>query len=169
MNDLGGAVIEHLTQQVESARRLLELTLKQGAAVRARDVDGVVRRLSDTKLELGRRERLELERSALLARAGDALGAPAERVRLEDITTLLSPTDADRARSLSAELRGVLGDVQRETQVNRSLMRQELSFLDHLLKLAGHPAEPGYRPSGRQPLTTAGPAPVTRRMLDLEA
>jgi flagellar FlgN protein len=168
---LGPAVIDHMTAQIASARRLLDLTVRQSAAIRARNVDTVVRRLSDTRVEMGHRERLELERSALLERAGSALGVPAEQVRLEDIATLLPRREADQALSLSAELRGLLAEVQRETQQNRALMRQELSFLDHLLKLAGHHTEPGYRPTGKQPLAPppARRSPTGRRMLDLEA
>lgn len=164
-------VLEHLGAQIESAKRLLDLTVKQGAAIRMRDVDGVVRRLQDLKVEGGRRERLELERSLLLDRAGSALGKPAEQVKLDDIATLLQPGEAAEAKARSTELRALLGEVQRETQLNRSLMRQELSFLDHLLKLAGHPSEPGYRPTGEQPLTgTSAPrTPISKRMLDLQA
>jgi FlgN protein len=164
-------VREHLDEQIASARRLLELTVRQGEAIRARDVDAVTRRLHDIKVEGGRRERLELDRTLLLERAGALLGKPAAQVRLEDIASGLAPAEAGQARARSEELRRVLGEVQRETQVNRALMRQELSFLDHLLRLAGHPAEPGYRRSGEQPLTgtPVSPVPVPRRMLDLQA
>ena len=165
------AVVAHLDAQIASARRLLELTIQQGAAIRARDVDGVVRRLQDIKIEGGRRERLESERATLLERAGAALGKPANQVALADIATLLPAHEAQQAQARSGELRGVLAELQRETQLNRALMRQELAFLDHLLKLAGHPSEPGYRPNGEQPLTAqpTSPSPIARRMLDLQA
>jgi hypothetical protein len=168
---LGKGVLDHLGAQIASARRLLELTIQQGAAIRGRDVDRVVRKLQDIKVEGGRRERLEIERSVLLARAGAALGKPADDVKLDDIATLLAPEEAQEAQARSSELRALLGELQRETQLNRALMRQELSFLDHLLKLAGHPSEPGYRPTGEQPLTgtNAPRTPISNRMLDLQA
>ena len=168
---LGRELVTHLRAQIESSRRLLELTVQQGAAIRLRDVDGVVRRLQDLRVETGGRERLEVERSILLERAGGALTMHATDVTLEHIATLLDPSEAQEARSLSTELKALLAELQRETQLNRALMRQELSFLDHLLKLAGHPSEPGYRPTGEQRLTgpTAVRAPITRGTLDMQA
>jgi hypothetical protein len=43
-------------------------------------------------------------------------------------------------------------------------MRQELSFLDHLMRVVGQEAEAGYTPSGQGP---AVPSP--HRVLDLQA
>jgi hypothetical protein len=169
---LGPAVIAHMEEQIASARRMLELTLRQAQAIRARDVDAVVRKVSDLNVEIGRRERLEHDRSALLDQAGAMLGKPGTQVVLEDIAKIIDPGAAERARELSVELRGLLGELQRETQMNRSLMRQELTFLDHLLRLAGHPAEPGYSATGEQSLASrpvAPRSPAARRVLDMEA
>src|SRR5262245_56571356 len=115
-----------MNEQIVSARTLLDQTLKQGAAIRARDVDTVVRRLNEINIEMTRRQTLELQRSALLEHAGAALGKPAGQVRLEDMTPLMTAAEGEQARALSAQLRGLLAEVQRETQMNRSLMRQEL-------------------------------------------
>jgi FlgN protein len=168
---LGPALIAHMEEQIASARRMLELTLRQAQAIRARDVDAVVRKVSDLNVEMGRRERLEHDRSALLDQAGAMLGKPGTQVVLEDIAKIVDPGAAAHARELSTELRGLLGELQRETQTNRLLMRQELTFLDHLLRLAGHPAEPGYSPTGEQPLATrpVPRSPAARRVLDMEA
>ncbi len=167
---LGTVLLQHMEQQLISVRALLELTLKQGAAIKAREVDTVVRRLSDINVEVSRRDQIEAQRAALLEHAGAHLGKPASEVTLTDMAPLMAPQEFAVAQQRSGELRGMLAEVQRETQLNRALMRQELSFLDHLLRLAGHPSEPGYRPSGEQPLTaSAAPTITARRLFDSEA
>jgi hypothetical protein len=157
-------VVGHLDEQIASARRLLASILAQGAAIRSRDVEGVLVRLADIKTEMELRSRLEEERAMLLTRAGTALGVPAAAVTLDAIATLMDPEDAQQARVRSAELRGLLDEIAREHGVNRALMRQELSFLDHLVRLMGSEAEAGYKPDG--PTT---PAPTGPRALDLQA
>jgi hypothetical protein len=74
---------------------------------------------------------------------------------------------AERARALSSELRGLLEVVQREHYCNRALMSQELAFLDHLLRLTGMGAEPGYGAGGDRVATTAAQS-TGHRVLDLE-
>jgi hypothetical protein len=60
-----------------------------------------------------------------------------------------SPADeAAHARLLSAELRGVLGEVSRTHDANRVLIRQELSFLDHLIRVMSGAPQAGYSQSG---------------------
>jgi hypothetical protein len=167
---LGTVLLRHLDEQLTSVRTLLDLTLKQGAAIKVREVDVVVRRLSDINIEVSRREQIEAQRAALLEHAGAALGKPAGEVTLNDMAPLMSEPEAAAANERSSQLRGLLAEVHRETQHNRALMRQELSFLDHLLRLAGHPSEPGYRPTGEQPLTaTPAPSITARRLFDSEA
>jgi hypothetical protein len=68
---------------------------------------------------------------------------------------------------LSAELHGLLSEVQREHRVNRVLMHQELAFLDHLLRLADDRCDTVYDAVGERP--TATPSLNAQRMLDLEA
>ena len=161
---LAGDVIAHLDEQIASARRLLASILAQGAAIRARDVEAVVGRLADIKTEMDLRGRLEEERAVLLARAGTALGVPAPAVTLDAIATLMSTHEAAEARVRSAELRGLLDEIAREHGTNRALMRQELSFLDHLVRLMGSEAEAGYNPAG-----PSSPPPSGPRALDLQA
>ena len=148
-------VLEHLDAQIQSARRLLGSILGQGAAIRSRDVEGVLTRLGDIKVEMDLRSNLEGERTDLLVRAGAKLGVPAAAVTLEAMTALMDPTAADRARESSAELRGLLDEVAREHGINRALMRQELAFLDHLVRLLGKEPEAGYRPTGPAPTTSS--------------
>jgi hypothetical protein len=69
-------VLGHLQRQLESARRLLGIVLAQGEAIRRRDVESVLARLTDVQAELAERRRLELEREELeneRARADRAL------------------------------------------------------------------------------------------------
>ena len=161
---LEAELLVHLDAQITSARRLLGLVLDQGKAIRKRDVDAVLARLTDVQSEMGRRGALEQDRAALLQRAGASLGVPATEVTLERLCLLVTPGAADMARERSAELRGLLAEIAREHGINRALMRQELAFLSHLTRRVGNEAEPGYNPSG----STGTPAP-SHHVLDLRA
>jgi hypothetical protein len=146
--ELSAGVLAHLEVQIASARRLLASILSQGAAIRSRDVEAVLGHLASVKTEMGLRGELEEQRTNLLVRAGIALGVPAPQVTLDAMTTLMPANEAARARQRSAELRGLLGEIAREHGINRALMRQELAFLDHLVRLIGQEPETGYRPGG---------------------
>jgi citrate synthase len=65
---LAGDVLAHLEAQLQSTTRLLQSVLAQGVAIRAQDVDGVVRQVAAFQAELERRARLEEDRGRLLAR-----------------------------------------------------------------------------------------------------
>jgi hypothetical protein len=164
---LGAGVIDHLGEQIASGRRLLGSILAQGKAIREQDVEGVVARLGDIKTEMDLRGRLESQRTELLTHAGVNLGVPPAAVTLEGLTTLMAPVEATTARERSAELRGLLDEIAREHGINRALMRQELAFLDHLMRLVGgEPETAGYGPQqGNAP----APAPARHRVLDLQA
>ena len=165
---LEAELLVHLDSQINSARRLLGFVLDQGKAIRNRDVEAVLARLTDVQTEMGRRGALEQERAALLQRAGAALGVPAAQVTLERLCSLVTPGAADAARQRSAELRGLLAEIAREHGINRALMRQELAFLAHLTRLVGQDTEPGYaRPDGQG--SAAASAPPVHRALDLQA
>jgi len=171
---LAGDVLAHLDQQLASTRSLLQSVLAQGAAIRAQDVDGVVRQVAAFQAELERRNRLEEDRAHLLARAGAQLGAAPHAVTLSQLTALMGPHDAQLAHTSSAELQGLLAELQREHACNQALMRQELTFLDHLLRLvdpaasadAGAYTASGIRPAAHMPHTTVRSGP---RALDLQA
>ena len=159
---LEAELLAHLDAQLASARRLLGLVLEQGQAIRARDVDGVLGKLAEVQTEMGRRGGLEQDRAGLLQRAGASLGVPATEVTLERLCLLVTPGAADAARERSAELRGLLAEIAREHGINRALMRQELSFLDHLVRLIGQEPDTGYKPGG----TESAP---TYRVVDAQA
>jgi len=150
-------LLAHLDRQVASARGLLAHVLEQGAAIRAQDVDAVLRHLAEIQAEMGRRGTLETERTGLLQRAGMALGRAASQVTLESLCQIITPEAAVAAVERSAELRGLLAEIAREHGINRALMRQELAFLAHLTRLIGHEPEPGYRPPGTGDAATAPP------------
>ena len=160
---LSAGVLAHLEVQIASARRLLGSILAQGQAIRSRDVETVMIRLAEVKTEMGLRAGLEEERTNLLVRAGIALGVPAPQVTLDAMTMLMPANEAARARQRSAELRGLLAEIAREHGINRALMRQELSFLDHLVRLIGQEPDTGYRPGGAD-----SPA-ATYRVVDASA
>jgi hypothetical protein len=166
-------LLAHLDTQIASARRLLQFVLAQGAAIRARDVDAVLARLADIQTEMGRRSALEQARTRLLVAAGQALRLPPAQVTLEALCGLVTPQGGAAARERSAELRGLLAEIAREHGINRALMRQELTFLSHLVRLIGNEAEGGYAPPAGSPAAPGGagrgPAPAIHRVLDLQA
>jgi hypothetical protein len=162
--ELSAGVLAHLELQLASARRLLGSILAQGAAIRGRDVEGVLARLAEVKSEMSLRSSLEEERTNLLVRAGISLGVPAPQVTLDAMTMLMPANEAARARQRSSELRGLLAEIAREHGINRALMRQELAFLDHLVRLIGQEPDAGYRPDGVE-----SPLSATHRVVDAQA
>ena len=164
---LGDDLVAHLDAQIASAQRLLDAVLRQGQAIRARQVEEVLRRITDIQAEMGRRAALEAHRTAILSAAGHALGIPPHTVTLEALSDLLAPAQAALAAQRSAQLRGLLAEITREHAINRALMRQELAFLDHLMRELGGELDTGYAP----PAAGAGrPTPrAPFRTLDLEA
>lgn len=142
---LPAAVARHLDLQIASAQRLLDLVLRQGAAIRERDVEAVLARLADIQVEMAARESLEHERTELIRRAAVRLEVEPVAVSLPALASLAAPTEQDRLLRRSAELRGLLAEIAREHGINRALMRQELTFLDHLLRVSGEESQPGGR------------------------
>jgi hypothetical protein len=156
-------LVVHLEQQVASARRLLRIVLAQGDAIRAQDTGGVLALLADIQTELTTRDRLEFERDAILRAAGTRLGTPIDQVDLEAVLAVAPPHEAVPARALSAELRGLLQEVERTHDTNRVLIRQELSFLSHLMRVLSGAPSAGYSATG----WTAAPQAV--RAVDARA
>jgi hypothetical protein len=165
---LSGEVIAHLEAQVVAARRLLQVVLEQGAAIRNRDVRAVVQLTGMLQAELQRRRMLENERMLLLARAGVRLGSDPAGITVAMLETVMDPDSAQLAAARSAELRGLLEVIQREHYVNRALMSQELAFLDHLLRLAGESDDVGYDAAGDRPAARRAAGTTNRRVLDFE-
>jgi hypothetical protein len=165
---LANDVITHLDEQIASARRLLDAVVRQGQAIRARDVEEVLARLVDIQAEMGRRSALEANRTTILVNAGAALGIPPHTVTLDALAQLLAPAQEAAARERSAELRGLLAEIAREHAINRALMRQELAFLDHLMRELGAEPDTGYAPLV-SPTAPGRPAPAPFRTFDLQA
>jgi hypothetical protein len=166
---LGVSVLAHLDAQIVSARSLLGVVLEQGVAIRAREVNKVVRLAGMLRGEMERRQILERERSQLLDRSAQRLGIPVAGVTLTLLCTLMDHDSAQRAVSLSAQLRGLLHELQREHVANRALMGVELSFLDHLMRTLALDGVHGYDPRGA---STSGPRPRVQgalHVLDLRA
>jgi FlgN protein len=141
-------LIEHLERQLASAQRLLQTVIAQRDAIRAQDVEGVLARLAEVQQEMGRRMQLERDRDVLLDQASTALRRPASDLTLEMILVLVPAGDVERARTLSAELRGTLSETARIHGQNRVLIRQELAFLDHLMRVLSGTPEGAYSAAG---------------------
>jgi hypothetical protein len=162
-------VLVHLQAQIDSARGLLEVVLEQGVAIRARDVHTVVRLAGILRGEMGRRQLLEEERARLLTRSGERLGIAAETVTLERLRTLMGDADGERAVTLSAELQGLLRELQREHSCNRALMQIELGFLDHLMGILALDGVNGYDTHGSSTSITRPRPHGALHVLDLHA
>src|ERR1700761_4733697 len=161
-------VIAHLDAQLASARRLLAIVLEQGAAIRRRDVQNVVSLTGMLQAELQRRALIERDRARLLERAGARLGIAPSGVSISLLDAVIDPQRVDEAHARSAELRGMLVEIQREHHVNRALMNQELAFLDHLLRLADSDRHLGYDSAGDHNRMRAPRLGSRHRVLDLE-
>jgi hypothetical protein len=157
------ALIEHLERQLASARRLLGIVLAQGEAIRDQDVEGVLARLNDVQTELATRQQLEIERDMIVRAAGQRLGVDPDSIDLDGVLSVSPEGEAFPARALSAELRGILGEVARVHETNRVLIRQELSFLGHLMRVLSGAPQAGYSPRGFTP------APQPARTVDARA
>lgn len=148
-------LLSHLARQLESARALLANVLGQNEAIRRQDVTTLLVRLGDLQGEMANRRRLELERDLLIRDAAIELGMSEDEVDLDRILELLPDEESQRARLDSAELRGLLTEISRVHQQNRVLIRQELAFVDHLMRVLGGVPQGPYSPLGfehtRQP------------------
>ena len=148
-------LVDHLERQLASAQRLLQTVIAQRDAIRAQDVEGVLARLAEVQQEMGRRMQLERERDVLLDQASTALRRPASDLTLEMILVLRSRRRRRAgARTLSAELRGTLSETARIHAQNRVLIRQELAFLDHLMRVLSGTPEGAYSAAGGSSATT---------------
>jgi hypothetical protein len=142
------ALLEHLDGQIRSSRRLLQVLLAQTDSIRRQDVEGVLARLTDVQVELVERDRLERDRDELLREAGAHLNMQPDELTLEDVLATVPGEIAGPARAKSAELKGLLSEVERVHSQNRLLIRQELSFLDHLMRLLSGAPQGGYTAAG---------------------
>jgi hypothetical protein len=141
-------LLEHMKRQLESSRRLLEVVLLQNGAIRQQDVETVLASLADVQAEMAYRSRLEIEREQILASTAAAHGIAPDSVDLETILSDTPPEEAAQARHMSAELLGLLKEIGRVHDQNRILIRQELTFLDHLMRVLSNAPQAGYSPTG---------------------
>jgi hypothetical protein len=141
-------LVDHLERQLESNRRLLQIVLAQGEAIKVQDVQTVLARLADVQHEMLKRAQIERERDGLLQTAAQVLRVPADQVSLDMLLTLTPEPTATRVRALSAELKGLLAEVARIHRQNRVLIRQELLFLDHLMRVMSGAPQAGYTAVG---------------------
>jgi hypothetical protein len=142
------AILAHLDKQVESARRLLGIVIDQSAAIRQQDVEGVLVKLAELQGEMVTRAQLEQERDQLIQVAATRLGVAPDDVDLEAMLVLEPQIDGQQARNLSAELKGLVTETARVHDQNRLLVRQELSFLDHLMRVLSGTPQSGYSKAG---------------------
>lgn len=141
-------LLEHVERQLQSARRLLRIVLAQRDAIRRQDVETVLAQLGEVQSEMAVRAQLESERDALIEDAGRHLGVAPETIDLDALVRLVPPGEAEELREKSAELRGLFSEIALVHAQNRVLIRQELSFLDHLIRVLSGTPQSGYSPFG---------------------
>jgi FlgN protein len=139
---------EHMQRQLASSRRLLEIVLSQNAAIRRQDSEAVLASLSDVQAEMAYRAQLENERDAIFRTTASQRGVAADSLDLEAMLAGEPAVEADQARSLSAELVGLVREIGKIHEQNRVLLRQELAFLDHLMRALSGTPKGGYSPTG---------------------
>jgi hypothetical protein len=162
-------VLAHLDAQIASARSLLAVVVEQGQAIRERDVEGVVRLAGILRGEMGARQLLEEDRTRLLGRCGERLGQAPEVVTLQALLTLMDDAQAELASARSAELSGLLAELQREHSANRAIMQIELGFLDHLMSMLALDGVNGYDTRGSSTPIARGRPDGGLHVLDLKA
>ncbi|MEV4422495.1 hypothetical protein AB0L40_21335 [Patulibacter sp. NPDC049589] len=172
--ELVSHLVNHLDEQLRSVVRLRAAVEDLGAAIRARDVAAVLRHTGTLEAESTFRATLEERRAVLLQRGSAMLGVEPREVSVTGLCDLVDPEQAQLAKQRSDELLVAMEDVAREHRTNRTLMQQELSFLDHLLHLDGVPPDPTYEPpgdAGRRAAAGSSPASLAlhRHGLDLRA
>jgi hypothetical protein len=148
-------LIEHLERQLQSSRRMLGIVLAQGEAIRRQDVEGVLARLGDVQAEMVKRAQIERERDLIVRHAAARLGCAPDAVTLDMLLDGVPAEQAQAARDMSAELRGLLAEIATVHGQNRVLIRQELSFLDHLMRVLSGAPQGGYTPVGYTPAPKA--------------
>lgn len=169
---LGAALIAHLDAQLRSADRMLELVLEQSRAIRAREVQRVLELVGQIQAETDARAALEHDRTALLSAAGRCLGVHGSAITIDAFCSLLDPATAREAKERSDRLKGVLREVRDEHLIARAMMRQELAFVDHLVRILGagdDTATGAYARPSDAARTAAATPPPAHRLLDLQA
>ena len=141
-------LVTHLDRQVRLTRRLLEIVVSQATAIRERDVETVLSKLAELQGEMVQRAQLEQERDGLMQRSAALLRIDPAEVDIDALVTLETPDDAVVARDLSGVLKGLLSETARVHDRNRVLIRQELSFLAHLMRMLSGTMRSGYSPDG---------------------
>jgi hypothetical protein len=141
-------LIEHVERQIVSAERLLRIVLAQRDAIRRQDVETILTQLTEVQTEMANRVQLERERDELLEDASRRLGVAPETVDLDGLIENVPAEEAEIIRARSRQLRGLFGEVAAIHAQNRVLIRQELSFLDHLIRMLTGVPQGAYSPFG---------------------
>ena len=129
--------VEHLERQLGVLAAPAQIVLAQGEAIRAQDVEAVLARLGDVQAEMveARPARARARRPAA-RRPPAQLGDAGRRPRRCESLVVLLPADERSARArCRAELQGLLSEIPHVHAQNRILIRQELAFLDHLMRV----------------------------------
>lgn len=144
-------IVVNLDDQVRVYRRLLDLSQAQLVALQAQDVRTVHAILQEIELAMLERSKVDQRRSEVLMHIAQQLG-----IALEDVTASLLQQRADAPigeaiANASAELRGLVGDLDGVVARNRALLEHELAIIDHMVHgMTTVPDKPTYAADGGQ-------------------
>jgi hypothetical protein len=155
----------NLDAQVELYSRMLELSQRQLAALRTRDVHGVHNTLQELELAMLERGRLEARRNELVATVARELHVAEDDVSVSLLQSRCAGLDiAGRIETASATLKGIVGELDRIVSANSALLEHEINAVDHMVKglTVVRTATPKYLRNGSQ----AGPVRI--KLLDAQ-
>lgn len=158
------ALASHLDAQLQSAERMLGIIERQERAIADRDPAQIMACAADLNGELARRQGLEADRARLLADAGRRLGVQPEQVTLDAIVAGAPADDADAIRQRSHDLGAKLVELERRYEANRTLVRQELAFVDQMIDALGAGTDAG----GYTPFPSRDDQKAPSRLLDVQ-
>ena len=141
-------LIAHLEAQLASADRLFANVTAQTEAIKTQDVSTLLARLGDVQTELVIRRRIETDREQLIQAAATRRNVAPETIDLDAILDGMPADVTEHGRTLSAQLRATLANVQRVHTSNRVLIRQELTFVSYLLQVLSGAPQAGYSSGG---------------------
>jgi hypothetical protein len=142
----------HLAEETAAQQEVLRQLIEQERLLAKHDVTGLKRLLIDSDPMLARLQALTEVRMRILSLLGKRLGVPPESVSVTRVLASIAPPHKSRLDGNAAELRKLLGEVERRTRRVNVLLRcasETNSALLHGMLGEVAPLRP-YQPDGRR-------------------
>jgi FlgN protein len=147
----------HLADETAAQQEVLRQLVEQERLLARHDVNGLKRLLVDSDPVLAKLQGLTEMRMRIMSLLGKRLGIPPESVSVSRVLASIAPPHGSRLDGHAAELRKLLGEVERRTRRVNVLLRcasDTNSALLHGILGETAPLRP-YRPDG-QPVRATG-------------